>query len=74
MSSEIESNHRLEKAVRLARFARMPSLLSLNRQRPPRYLLSPKILFRSEHAFLPARLAVMLIVKDHGDMDVSQIT
>ena len=31
MSSEIESNDRLEKAVRLARFARMPSLLSLNR-------------------------------------------
>jgi hypothetical protein len=31
MTSEIESNHRLEKAVRLARFARMSSLLSLIR-------------------------------------------
>jgi len=31
MSSEMESNHRLEKAVRLTRFARMPALLSLNR-------------------------------------------
>ncbi len=29
MSSEIESNYRLEKAVRLARFARLPSLFSL---------------------------------------------
>lgn len=31
MSSEIESNHRREKAVQLTRFARMPSLLSLDR-------------------------------------------
>jgi hypothetical protein len=29
MSSEIESNHRLEKAVQIARCPRMPLLLSL---------------------------------------------